>query len=41
MLFRSEKKAFEEFLVQRNMQAEYLAYNVNHEQVAVKIVGNK
>lgn len=32
-----EMKAFNEFLVQRALTAEYLAYNIYHEQVAVRI----
>lgn len=33
-----EFKAFEEFLSRRGLKAEYLAYNINHQQVAVKII---
>ncbi len=37
-----EFKAFQEFLNERNLKAHYLAYNVNHEQVAVQIAqGNE
>lgn len=33
-----ELKAFFEFLDQKNLSAEYLAYNIHHEQVAVRLV---
>ena len=33
-----EFKAFSEFLEKTGLHAEYLAYNVNHEQVAVRVV---
>ena len=33
-----EMKAFLEFLNDKNLSAEFLAYNVNHEQVVVKII---
>lgn len=32
-----EFKALQEFLTRRNLTAEYLAYNINHEQVVVRI----
>ncbi len=35
-----ELKAFFEFLDTRNLSAEFLAYNSNHEQVAIKIIEN-
>ena len=36
-----EFKAFQEFLDDSGYEAEYLAYNVNHEQVAVRISGKQ
>lgn len=36
-----EFKAFEEFLQQSGYEAKYLAYNMYHEQVAVKIIKKK
>ncbi|MBN8512200.1 MAG: hypothetical protein J0L79_04120 [Rickettsiales bacterium] len=33
-----EWKAFQEFLKERKLNAEYIAFNQNHEQVAVKII---
>lgn len=35
-----EFKAFQEFLQEYNLDAEYLAYNIYHEQVAVRITQN-
>lgn len=35
---RHEFKAFMEFLERTGLHAEYLAYNVNHEQVAIRII---
>jgi hypothetical protein len=36
-----EWKAFQEFLHRTGYECEYLAYNVNHEQVAVRIISGK
>lgn len=33
-----EYKAFQEFVVKNNIQYEYLAVNLNHEQVLIKIM---
>jgi hypothetical protein len=32
-----EFKAFQEFLIKHNFKARYIAYNINHEQVAIQI----
>ncbi|HXF29087.1 MAG TPA: hypothetical protein VN457_04495 [Chlamydiales bacterium] len=34
---RHEFKAFQEFLARKGYKADYLAFNINHEQVAVRI----
>lgn len=39
--FAHEKKAFDEFLLEHNLDAQYLAYNINHEQVAVRIIDSQ
>ena len=35
---KHEWKAFQAFLKEKNLDAEYIAFNQNHEQVAVKII---
>ena len=37
---RHEILALQEFLARKNYKVEYLAFNIYHEQVAVRIVAN-